>query len=283
MKFALNYSPQAMTLLQNDEIEIDLFKVSADFPEHVSICKNITKVMIHFSLMAGAKQPETNFLVIEDLLSRTETKYVNVHLGATAIEYPHIPVESNESQHRDEFIEEALRDLSVLINHFGSENVILENWPYHATMRSDTDILNIAVEPQTIRTVINESGCGFLFDIDHAIAAANARNEDFKEYIAQLPLDKICEFHMTGSRMFDGYMQSHFEMQKSDWELLDWSLSCIKNRTWSTPNTVAFEYGGVGPAFEHNSESDILKEQVPKFMEKIKNLRQNLANEDCIN
>ena len=37
MKFALNYSPQAMTLLQNDEIEIDLFKVSADFPERSSV------------------------------------------------------------------------------------------------------------------------------------------------------------------------------------------------------------------------------------------------------
>lgn len=271
MKFALNYSSQAYQLLETGSIDIDLFKVSSDFPEHIPICKNLKPVYVHFSLIAGTNQPEPDYKAIERILSITGTVYINIHLGATGKDYPDIPVLSDAKEHKDRLIEQMLKDIKPIADRFGTENVILENWPYHGTDRSETDILNVVVDPTVISTVINESMCGLLLDIDHARAAADIRGENAKDYIEALPVAKIRELHMTGSHMIDGIMRAHLPMKEDDWEYFEWALTSIAEGRWGMPDIFAFEYGGVGELFEWRSDSNIIKNQVPEFLRRLSN------------
>lgn len=275
MQFALNYSPQAMALVREKAIDIDLFKCSSDFPAHIVDALTLKPVYVHFSLNAGKPhQKPFDPTPVEAMLKQTSTKFVSVHLGATNEDYPDIPIESSEEDHRKRVLEQLLNDVRVVTKHFGPESVIVENFPYHASARcrpgkKSLEVLRATVHPESIATVIGETGCGLLLDIDHALVTAHYIEQGVKEYIAQLPVQSIRELHMTGTHMEEGWLQSHLPMKDDDWDLVDWALGNIANGTWSHPEIFAFEYGGTGPAFEWRSESSVIKEQVPEFRRRI--------------
>ncbi len=107
------------------------------------------------------------------------------------------------------------------------ENV--EHWPLPE--------VDIAVMPDFIRRVLDETGCGFLLDTAHAKVTAQRLKRDVRSYIEELPLHKVVEIHvcgttLTGERVID----SHEPLQDEDYTLLAWLLRRTR------PKVVTLEY-----------------------------------------
>lgn len=271
MKFAINYSPQADELLREGAIDIDLFKC-ADWPELVEPAMKLKPAYVHFPLMAGKPNAaEPDWDAVQAWKEKTGTQYVNMHLSAEDEDFPAIPRASNLPEHLEQVTEQMIRDVKRVTAIFGPENVIVENVPMQLG-KQESQPLRASVEPKVIRTVIEETRCGLLLDIDHARVASHEFGITYQDYIAELPVDRIRELHMTGTHMVDGFLQAHLPMKEDDWEIFAWALQNIQSGAWSHPGIMAFEYGGIGKMFEWRSKKEVMAEQVPEFRRMIDNL-----------
>lgn len=258
MKFALNYSPAAADLLRAGKIEIDLFKCP-DWPELVSEAEKLRPVYIHFPLVAGQNNIEKVGLgCIADWQSRTATPYVNTHMAARDCDLANV-------DDADEAVEVMLHDIMPLVERFGSHNVIAENVPY-PDMYDDKP--RIDIEPAVIRHIIERSGCGLLLDLGHARLTAEYMGWDVRDYIQQLPVERLREVHITGIGMGQhGRPDDHMPMTGTDWALLEWALDQIRAERWAQPWVVACEYGGIGPVFDWRSDPEVIASDVPRMVE----------------
>lgn len=268
MKFALNYSPQAAALLNDRQIEIDLYKCP-DWLDLIETAREHRPVYVHFPLIAGRGQP-VDWAKIDALLQLTDTPYVNTHLAPHAVNLG-IPLDTRDAAHAEMLIEIMLRDIEPLVKRFGADKVILEN----ALWDEEWSIPLPLLEPSLIRHMVYESGCGFLLDTAHAAASARFMGINEREYIRQLPVDQLRELHVTGlaQNADTGVWVDHFEMTALDWDLFDWSMDCIRSGEWATPWAVSFEYGGIGPMFEYRSESRVIAEQAPRIYKGVQTIK----------
>lgn len=252
MKFALNYSPQAATLLDESRIQIDLYKCP-DWPDLIAEAEKQRPVYVHFPLIAGrANIEKVGWSSIDRLLKTTDTPYINTHLAPNG----HDPV------HKEQLIEVMLRDIEPLVKRYGKDKIILEN----AIWDEKLAIARPLLEPELIRTVVEETGCGFLMDTAHAISSARYFGVDEREYISLLPVRQLRELHITGLKQDDsGVWIDHFAMTETDWALNEWVIDQIRAGKWAKPWVLAFEYGGIGPLFDYRSESSVIAEQVPRL------------------
>jgi hypothetical protein len=134
--------------------------------------------------------------------------------------------------------------------------------------------------------VIEESGCGFLFDVSHARLAAQDLDLSAGEYMGELPVEHTREIHVTGIQRLDGHWidaarqaevdaatirtfagkpSDHLPMTDKDWEFAAWMMEQVHRGAWGRPWTVAFEVGGIGGLFEAVAAKEILEEQIPRL------------------
>lgn len=110
--------------------------------------------------------------------------------------------------------------------------LLLENVPHWPLPEPD-----VGVTPAFIREVLDDTGCDFLLDTAHAVVSAHAFGIDPRAYIAQLPLERLVEVHVSGPRMQDGRMvDCHEPLDDDDLELLTWLLARAR------PQVVTLEY-----------------------------------------
>jgi uncharacterized protein len=296
MEFALNYSLGAADLVRRGQIEIDRFKCPA-WPDLIPTVQKIHPAYVHFPLKVGlgigdAMDTETNQVAdwrkVETLLAQTETPLVNVHLAPTVSDYPDIPADTADPAHVESLTGRMIRDVDAVVSRFGPERVIVEN--VHS---EGGTYLRPALLPPIIRRVAEETGCGFLLDLSHARLAANDLGVGAREYIEVLPVERIREIHITGLQRFEGHwvdlmrqagfdasvvqrfagrLTDHLPMTKEDWEFFAWSVDQVHRGAWGRPWIVAFEYGGISPAWEAITEREVLLEQVPRLHEMVKTL-----------
>lgn len=264
MHFALNYSPQAAELLAAGEIEIDYFK-TPPWSEMVAKAQKHRPVAVHFALKAGTGQIyDTDWALVEHLLDKTDTRYVNVHLAAYANEFPGIDSDSPQETHKAQLIENMHSDLSVVINHFGAERVIVENSPYRV---GEQRIMHTCALPEVITKIILEHQCGLLLDIAHARISADALGMNTKDYLEALPIRYLQEMHFTGLHdIGNGHLMDHLPILEEDWPWLDWVMENIENNDWGKPHLLAYEYGGEGHGFfGANSDKKVIARDVPRL------------------
>jgi uncharacterized protein (UPF0276 family) len=265
MKLAVNYSPKASELVRSGEIQIDLFKCFDD-PRVVAKAQGELACYVHFSLYAGRNEMgQVDWDQLKALLESTVTPYVNMHLGPRASDFGEMPLDTREPEHRAELIDAMRRDIDVVLKRFEPERVILENvmWDPEPEWLIPQPVL----EPEVIGQVVTESGCGFILDLAHADISARHFGVDTKEYVCALPMDRLCELHVTGVRMDEnGLWKDHHPLEGQDWELLEWAMERIRSGEWPEPWVVTFEYGGVGPDYETRTDRNILAEQVPRLL-----------------
>jgi len=267
MKLAINYSPQATELLAEGTIDIDLFKC-ADWPEIVEPARKVKPIYVHFPVRAGDPQYANDFARVQDWKMRTQTTYVNMHLSAPESSYPGIPFDARDGQHIARITANMITQVREATALFGAQKVIVENLPTQQLTEDPGDAreLIIAVLPQTIAAVIRETQCNLLFDIDHARVSAETLGISLQDYVAELPMERLRELHMTGThRLPDGRRQSHLPMMEDDWEVFEWALQQIAAKKWSQPDIFAFEYGGIGPKFDWRTDKAVIAEQVPRL------------------
>ena len=268
MKFALNYSPQAAALLDEGRIQIDLYKCP-DWPDLIAEAEKQRPVYVHFPLIAGrANTEKVGWSKIEHLLNTTETPYINTHLAPNAHDLG-IPLDTLNPAHKEQLIEVMLRDIAPLVQRYGKDKIILENCIWD----EEWAIARPLLEPELIRFMVEETGCGFLMDTAHAIASARYFGVDERDYISRLPVRQLRELHITGLKCDDsGIWVDHFAMNESDWTINEWVIEQIRAGKWGKPWVLAFEYGGIGPLFDYRSESSVIAEQVPRLYKMAKSV-----------
>lgn len=263
MRLAVNYSPQAARLLNEERIDLDLFKCP-DWPDLIAEARIHRPVYIHFPLNAGdGSVANADWHLIESLLSSTATPYVNMHLIARSEDWPDIPVASQADEHLQAVAEHLIRDVRTVTNRFGADRVMVENVIYRGPTGA---MLYAAIAPEVIAQVVQETGCGLLLDTAHAWITAHHLEIPAEKYIARLPVQHLKEMHVTGTGHDGNRWRDHMSMREEDFALVTWALDQIRAGAWAPPWAVSFEYGGIGPAFEWRSSADVLAAQVPRLL-----------------
>jgi hypothetical protein len=288
MRFAVHYSRPAADLIDAGWIAIDAFKCPA-WPDLIATVQARYPLYVHFPLRVGqgtgdAIDTETHqpadWGKVDLLRAQTGTPFVNVHLEPTTGDHPGIAADTDDPGDIARLTDCLIRDLRAVVERFGPEHVIAENVP-------DADgCLRPAYLPEVVRRVVEECGCGLLFDISHARRAARALGMEAAEYIRLLPVERTREIHLTGIQQFDarwiavlrnaglsdaviaqfaGRWQDHLPLTDADWAFTAWSLGQIADGRWGMPGIIALEYGGVGPLWEAFTDPAILAEQMPRL------------------
>ncbi|MBN1201073.1 MAG: DUF692 family protein [Anaerolineae bacterium] len=265
MEFAINYSPQAADLLRRGAITLDRFKCP-NWPDLLAEAREYLPVYVHFNFRAGpGEMAAADWTNVTAVRAQTNTPYVNLHLSPQSEHFPDIPLDSTDLQHVTFLTERMIADVAAAVEQVGAERVIVENVPYWA---GHGPTLRPAIEPDVIRRVVDETGCGFLLDISHARISAHYTGVDPYEYLARLPCERLRELHITGIWHDEaGRWRDHQGMTEADWPFLAWVLDRIRSGEWARPWALAFEYGGIGPKFEWRSESGVIAEQVPRLVD----------------
>jgi uncharacterized protein (UPF0276 family) len=270
LKLAVNYSPQAADLLATQQIEFDLYKCT-DWPDMVEAAHQQRSAYVHFPLVAGrANIEQVGWQRIVDFLGRTETRYVNTHLAPRAADFPGLALDSSDPAFADLLAEAMQRDIAPLVKRFGADRIILEIACWDPD--PEWQIPRLVLEPERVARIVRESGCGFLLDVAHARLNAIHLGMDERDYLSQLPVDRLCELHITGI----GYDQEkarfrdHFAMSDDDWTLTEWVMARIRRGEWPRPWCVALEYGGTGAFFAWRSRPDVLAADVPRLYDLVK-------------
>ncbi len=269
MHLAINYSTPAAALVQYGKINIDYFK-TPDWDWMVEEARALRPVAVHFTLEAGNNSlVEAEWEKVRKLSQSTQTPYINLHLDARQSYYPEIPVDTNNVHDVEKVFNTIVTDVKIAVELFGPERVIIENSPYRG---EEGNTMRLCVLPEVITRVVNETGCGLLLDISHAIITSRQIGMEPDEYLLDLPMHKLKEMHFAGvhQNQITGRLMDHLSIQKSDWQWLDWVLKRIHSGEWEAPWLLAFEYGGVGGPFEWRSDPQVILQQVPELRKHIK-------------
>ncbi len=263
MQFAINYSPQAENLWREGAIGVDLFKCP-DWPDLVEHVSGFHKVYVHCSLLAGrGRLQAADTTRLQRWLDQTDTRVINTHFTANRRDFS-----SPQAVSAEAVIERAVQDLESLGDQIPVEAIVIENIPFPDPGWND-DMLPEVVDPAVISEVVRRAGCGFLLDIAHAIRACEGMGQaDVKAYLEALPVHALRELHVVGilpEPDENGVRQDHFAMTDKDWVIAEWALSQIRQGKWRRPDTLAFEYGGVGEHFAWRSDEAVIAEQAPRL------------------
>ncbi len=271
MHLAINYSPAAARLVQAGQISIDYFK-TPDWDWLIEEAGKLRPVAVHFTLDAGnGNLQEVDWDKLEQQLEATRTPFVNLHLDARQSYYPAFSTDTADPSDIQAVTHMILSDVRTAVKRFGSERVIIENSPYQGV---PGNTMRLCIQPDLITRVVEETGCGVLLDISHAIIAAKYLDLDPADYISRLPVRQIKELHFAGihKNELTGQMTDHLAIQEQDWHWLDWVIGQVKSGSWGSPWLLAFEYGGVGEIFKWRSHPQVIAEQVPVLFRRVHSL-----------
>jgi uncharacterized protein (UPF0276 family) len=260
VEFSVNYSLELAELLRERRVQVDRIKC-ADWPDMIATARELRPIYVHFPLDAGAKSGRpANFAAADVMARETDTPYVNLHL----VTYRRDVADDGDTT---AVVDQMLADIAAAAAVIGNDRLVLENIPYFGPAG---EYHPASVDAAVISRVVRETGCGFLLDISHARMAAHYLGVDAQAYVDQLPLDRLCELHITGVGAHQGRLADHMDLRDEDWQWADLALRRIRAGDWATPWTVALEYGGVGEPFRWRTEKRVLAEQVPRLYELVK-------------
>ncbi len=248
---AINYSPQALSLLNEGLINFDLFKLP-DWPDLVNEIQSSFEgeVYVHFDFHLGAQGFEKSKITeAKKLLGIGKTTHINTHFA------PSNPEES---------LNQVSDEIEELLSHFDRDQILIENVPWINV--PDYPIDPLASKPQAIARVVRETGCGFLMDLAHAKITCLEENLQIEPYLSALPTEHLQELHVTGvNRDSNGNLRDSMPITPEDWETVEWSLDRIASGEWRCPRIITLEYGGIGPKFEWRSDPDVIAQQLPQL------------------
>lgn len=99
--------------------------------------------------------------------------------------------------------------------------IALENVSYYTPVDPEMD------EASFISDIVNRSGCGLLLDVNNVYVNAFNHNYDAKNFLSNLPLDKVMYMHMAGHLQVDEttIIDTHgMPIIDAVFELFDWVL-----------------------------------------------------------
>lgn len=103
--------------------------------------------------------------------------------------------------------------------------IALENVSYYTPVAAEMK------EVEFISAIVKESGCNLLLDVNNVYVNAFNHEYDTKEFILNLPLDKVSYIHMAGHEQVqpDLIIDTHGQpIIDPVYELFDWTLDKVK-------------------------------------------------------
>jgi hypothetical protein len=269
-RLAVNYSPPLARLVEAGAVSIDIYKVP-DWDDLIAAACVSAPCYVHFPAELGATRLGLDPRRAADLMRRTGTRHLNAHLVPSRERFPDVAVGDVSPAARRRVTEALVADVEVLAEVVGAESVIVENVPYRG---EEHGLLRAGVDPRVVAAVVEATGCGLLLDLSHALLTARTLGVGLWGYVDALPTHALRELHVSGVRPVDGRLRDHLPLTEDDVASLRAALARVRAGAWPAPETVAFEYGGVGPVFEWRTDPDVLAEQVPLLRELVGSLDQ---------
>jgi hypothetical protein len=272
MSFALNYSHCAAKLLRAGEIAVALFKCP-EWPDLIAEALKQRPCYPHFAFLAGRGQVQkADWGLVHRLMDLTRAPHLNLHLGPRVTDFPALALDSTDPRDRDRLIAAMTRDVLFAQREFPPERIGLENLMWDPFPPWQIPLW--ALRPEVVREVIVRTGCRLLLDLSHAGVTARRLGMTVEEYILSLPVERLCEMHLSGTRLCeDGLWRDHHPMSDDDWRLAEWALGRIARGEWPAPHIIAFEYGGIGPGYDARTDEQVLRAQVPQLAARLQELR----------
>lgn len=262
-----NYSPQLVNLLQESRVELDWIKLGRrdTFSEEFSEARPFKPLVLHVLPHAGAFPDDRTPWTWNDLnetIQRCGSPHIALHLSVTSAD-----LEDGATDH--EAVERMIAVTTAWVEHL-SVPLLVENVPFYGFRGT----LRCATDPGVVREVCESTGAGLLLDLAHARVAAWHREDDARAYLKAMPLERVCEIHVSGPIMDpeEGLRDRHLEMQEDDYALLTWALGRTE------PEMVVLEYGGTGPRFEWRSDAALLERQLARLRDICPKLPQRNAS-----
>jgi hypothetical protein len=243
MKVFVNFSLAAAQLLREGMIQVDGFKCHTH-PEWLEMAQAEAPAYVH--LPVNLDEPDLTALdwpMFEDMVEMTGTRFINCHLSADRRKF--------ETGDWDEVRGRWSQGLEQLVRRWGPARVTVENCTYR---RPDHHWLRCAVEPENISLMIDEFEVGLLLDTAHACLSALALGVRAEDYLQQLPLDRLADWHVTGTQLWEGEWRDSMSMTEEDWSLAELLVALMKKGTAKSPAMATLEYGGMGEMFSWRSD-----------------------------
>jgi hypothetical protein len=124
-----------------------------------------------------------------------------------------------------------IRRLSRMMPRF-DRPVILENMPANRHLDNAFES-----DPAMIRRVLDAVNVDMLLDLAHARVAAAFHQMPVRDFLTQLPLERVRQIHVSGVRQVDGVVQdAHETLSLEDYDLFQWVIERTR------PEVVTLEY-----------------------------------------
>lgn len=268
MEIGCNYSPELMTLLQQDQAKVDWPKLTNIFEIEKEI-DDIEKAILENQIFVKGMLPHIlndiscsdivqfrhmTEIKLRELILRVNCPHIASHLWIDSIKKKHTTGEFRSSSIMKFIKRNALRFSSSL----GDCPLLLENVPYHGKGEF-AEIISNPLFYNSIHSQIPK--INLLLDIAHAKITAYFLQIDMSEYIGRFFLNTVREIHVSGTNLIqeERNTHTHYGMKNDDYETLQKILRL-------TPNVkiVTLEYGGTGKNYRCKTPHDIgeLREQL---------------------
>lgn len=233
MKIAATLSPSLLSLLARGQIEVDYIEVNGE--EEIEALQGALAqrpVLLHdisndFWLNYQFPFDTATMNKARAMLELARPPWHSTGIGASAEPQGHTteywrgaPVSALQS--REQCLANIVRNGKQLKEWLGIP-LLLENYNYHPTHAYE-----YICDPDTFCRLVEEIGCDMLLDLAHAqISAFNMKWSSVRDYLAELPLDKVKEIHInhpyndSGRQMLD----RHLPIGEDDIDLLRWTLA----------------------------------------------------------
>ena len=247
MLLACNYSRPLLELLSAGAVEVEYIKLSrADMlEEEMKVARPLRPVLLHTLDRVGeiaASVDEPAWQRANSHLKRAGSPHVAMHLVLQRDDWD-APVDlQQQSPEVRRRMRECIRDTVRLACAALDVPLLLENAPYYGSRGT----VHAVTDPLYVCDLLTTTDTGLLLDLAHIRVAAYYLSVDPREYVKQMPLERVREIHVSGpGRNERGeFHDRHDEMSGTDWSLLEFVLE----RTG--PQVITLEYGGTGPKVE---------------------------------
>jgi uncharacterized protein (UPF0276 family) len=182
---------------------------------------------------SGALEHEDALQLMKQKLEQTKAPWLSIHLGFSAAEvvFDKTMQALSATLNRETLLETIVMNTRALAESIGVP-LLLENLDYNPG-----GAYEFICEATFITEVLERANTDMLLDIAHARVSASRFGIDIKDYLAELPMERVKQLHISGPRLDgDTLRDAHEPLQAEDYELLEYVLSVTK------PWAVTLEY-----------------------------------------
>ncbi len=237
---AVAYGPLALDLFAAHEIEADYLEVAGPLADEAATRAPGRRLLLHnsvfdWSLGHPAALTQRDVMVrTRHTLAITHAPWLSIHLGFSTAQVGFDGVMQARSPvlARDELLGRVCRNVRALARAIPVP-LLLENLDY-----CPGGAYEHVCAPDFIAAVIAETGAGLLLDLAHAQVSAAGLGLPITDYLDHLPLERVCQLHVSGPRRRDGMLtDAHEPLSEEDYALLERVLRQTR------PRALTLEYG----------------------------------------